>query len=143
MEPTAAVVEVLGGRTVVGLATNAFELADRMREGLPYAAMESTMTALGISRERLADIVHLPARTAARRKLQQKLTPDESDRLFRVARVLAHARGTFGQPDKASRWLQRANQALAGQVPLDLLGTDIGVQLVEDILGRIDHGIYT
>lgn len=65
-----------------------------------------------------------------------------ADRLARVARLLATADETFGAAEKAHRWLRKPNRGLGGQVPLELLATDTGARLVEQALGRIDHGIF-
>ena len=83
----------------------------------------------------------MPARTLARRRQARKLHPDESDRLYRIARVAGHAVSVFGAEDKAATWLRRPNRALNGELPIRLLDTDVGARQVEDILGRIEHGI--
>ena len=69
------------------------------------------------------------------------LTPEQSDRLVRVARVIASAEETFGSRDKACTWLRRPTTALAGESPLNLLDTDEGAREVETLLGRVAHGI--
>ena len=56
------------------------------------------------------------------------------DRLVRVARILASAEKTLGGLEKAALWLRRPNRALGGEVPLSLLDTEVGEQLVEDAL---------
>ena len=70
----------------------------------------------------------------------QRLTLDESDRLARVARVLAVAGASFGSADKAGRWLRRPSRGLRGEVPLALVVTTGGARLVEDELTRIASG---
>jgi putative toxin-antitoxin system antitoxin component (TIGR02293 family) len=79
----------------------------------------------------------------ARRKKEERLRADESDRLFRVARIAVQATEVLGSVEKASRWLHRPNLALGDQAPLKLLDTDIGARQVEEILGRIEHGVYS
>jgi putative toxin-antitoxin system antitoxin component (TIGR02293 family) len=86
-------------------------------------------------------MLHMPIRTMARRRQTRKLDAVESDRLYRVARVAAQAVAVFGAEDKATTWLQRPNRALNGELPIRLLDTDVGARQVEDILGRIEHGI--
>jgi putative toxin-antitoxin system antitoxin component (TIGR02293 family) len=76
-----------------------------------------------------------------RRKDQKRLSPDESDRLYRLARVLAHANRVFEDPDESADWIHTPNTSLGKQQPLTLLDTDIGVQQVDQVLGRIEHGI--
>jgi putative toxin-antitoxin system antitoxin component (TIGR02293 family) len=49
----------------------------------------------------------------------------------------------IGNADKAALWLRTPNRALAGEVPIDQLDTDLGVKEVENILGRIAYGVYS
>ena len=136
------VVSVLGGAKVLGRRARAPEdLAERVREGLPFAALEAVMEQYGISRAVLCDILHLSRRNFLRRKEQERLAPDESDRLYRLARVLAHANRVFEDPDESADWIHAPNSSLGKHQPLTLLDTDIGVQQVDQVLGRIEHGI--
>lgn len=136
------VVSVLGGRGVVGKSVRSPEdLAERVRKGLPFAALLAVMEQYGISRNVLCTILHLSARNFLRRKEQTHLSPEESDRLYRLARVIAHANRVFEDPGESAEWIQSPNVALGKQQPLTLLDTDIGVQQVDQVLGRIEHGI--
>ena len=141
---TMEIVDVLGGPRVVGRKVHTLEdLARRLRKGLPYAALEAVMSSLDLPREVLAETLDVPPRTLARRKRERVLRPDESDRLYRLARILARARSVLGDRAKAAGWLTRPNRALGGEVPLGMLDTDIGVQRVDHVLGRIEHGVVS
>ena len=85
----------------------------------------------------------VPERTLARRQKQARLTADESDRVVRVARVMANAIQVLGSREKAAQWLRSPNRALDATAPISLLDTDIGAQQVGEILGRIEYGIYS
>jgi putative toxin-antitoxin system antitoxin component (TIGR02293 family) len=136
------VVGVLGGAKVLGRRVRSpQDLAERVRKGLPFSALSAVMQQYGISRDALCDILHLSRRNFLRRREQKRLSPDESDRLYRLARVLAHANRVFEDPDESADWIQTPNAALGKQQPLTLLDTDIGVQQVDQVLGRIEHGI--
>ncbi len=87
------------------------------------------------------DRVVLPRKTLANRRKLGTLTPEQSDRLLRVARLLAMAEETFGSQARAGAWLRRPTTALAGERPLDILDTDEGARQVETLLGRIGNGI--
>ena len=87
--------------------------------------------------------LHLPQRTIARRKKEQKLQVDESDRLLRLARISAQATATLGSKEKAAQWLRRPNRALGNQAPVDVIDSDIGTRQVKEVLGRIEHGIVS
>ena len=61
--------------------------------------------------------------------------------MLRIERVIEEAEQVFGNAQKAGQWLRRPSAALAGEAPLELLDTDIGTREVEELLGRIAHGI--
>jgi putative toxin-antitoxin system antitoxin component (TIGR02293 family) len=111
-----------------------------VREGLPIPVVDETVDADILSMAEL-DRLGIPHRRPGHQRGQGKLTPEQSDRLLRVVRIIREAEGTFGSRDKARRWLRRPTAALDGQAPLDLLDTEIGARSVEDLLGRIAQGI--
>jgi len=141
----AAITDVLGGRKVlkrkVGFDT---DLRVMTREGLPVKALSALAQELSIELKALAKVVGIRERTLSRRLAGgSRLTPQESDRTMRVARVFAQAKDTFGNAAKAAHWLNSPNRVMEGETPLSLLDTDAGVKWVETILGRIDYGIYS
>jgi len=145
MTATEYVVDVLGGASVFKGRTvpTSTELRERIRRGLPYRSLESVRERLRLSVREAASVLHMPPRTLARRRQTRKLDGDESDRLYRIARVAAQAFAVFGAEDKAATWLRRPNRALNGELPIDLLDTDVGARQIEDILGRIEHGVVS
>lgn len=140
---TQRLVSTLGGRRALRANVENLEaLRLRLRQGLPYGVLAALTSTYDIDLKSLAVVLHIPARTLARRRLQRRFRPDESDRLFRVARIAALAEESLGGRDRAARWLKRPNRALGNAVPLHHLDTELGARQVEDILGRIAHGIY-
>ncbi len=94
-------------------------------------------------RANLAEIdrLVLPRKTLSHRRKIGVLTPEQSDRLIRLVRVIAAAEETFGSQEKAARWLRRPTTALDGDAPISLLDTGEGSRQVEHLLARIDHGL--
>ncbi|MBI4529596.1 MAG: DUF2384 domain-containing protein [Deltaproteobacteria bacterium] len=119
------------------------ELRQTANAGLPYASVEVVMAKFGLTRDETGTVLRLPQRTLARRKKERRLRADESDRLLRLARIGAQAAEVLGSEEKAARWLRRPNRALENRVPLELLDSDIGSRQVEDVLGRIEHGVVS
>lgn len=70
-----------------------------------------------------------------------RLSREQSDHLTRVERVVTRAEEAIGDGVKARRWLRKPNHALQGRRPLDLLSNDAGARVVEQVLGRIEHGL--
>jgi putative toxin-antitoxin system antitoxin component (TIGR02293 family) len=145
MTATEYVIEALGGPKVFKgqTAPTATELRDRVRTGLPYQSLESIRERLKLSLPEAAVVLHVPLRTLARRRHGRRLDADESDRLYRLARIAGQAVAVLGTDEKAVTWLRRPNRALNGEVPLALLDTDLGARQIEDILGRIEHGVVS
>lgn len=139
------VVDVLGGKSALGIRgrIEPLELHDRIREGLPYSALEKLNERFRLPKGQLSVVLALPPSTEVRRKRARKLSQQESDRLFRLARILAHARRTLGSDDAAAAWLQEPNRAVGGATPLSLLETAAGAEEVETILGRLDYGVIS
>ncbi len=139
---TNEIVNLLGGPQVIGEVGSLIEMAQTVRSGLPWAALESMGSALSMSQAELAVMLHIRARTLSRRKSAGRLEAMESDRLFRLARIFAHAVEVFESEERARDWLETENRALGGRKPRELLDTDIGAQEVDGVLGRIEHGIF-
>jgi putative toxin-antitoxin system antitoxin component (TIGR02293 family) len=119
------------------------ELMPMIRRGLPLASLESLAREMDMTTLATAEGIGLIKRTVARRiQEKQTLDPEQSERVVRLARVLAQATAILGSREKARRWLRKQNRALGGGVPLEMLDTDIGAQAVLDELGRIDHGVF-
>ena len=48
-----------------------------------------------------------------------------------------------GDVKGAKRWLRAPKLALGGKTPLDLASTETGARQVEDLIGRLEHGVFT
>ncbi len=133
--------DMVGGSAVIGAdLSHGIDLARAIRRGLPIGAIQHVLDSGRLSLAEM-DRVVLPRKTLANRRKVGTLTAEQSDRLVRVARILAMAEETFGSQDKAGAWLRRPTTVLADERPLDLLDTDEGAREVETLLGRIAHGI--
>ena len=144
MVSTNRLVKTLGGKGVLREPLRTYDaVIDRVRAGLPYAALEAVASRFEIPQETLVRVLALPLRTLARRKKERRLRADESDRLLRLTRAAALAEEVLGTREKAAAWLRKANRALGGVSPLDRLDTDLGARQVEQILYRVAHGVYS
>jgi len=115
------------------------DLARLVDERLPVASLES-LSHHGISDEEIYRFI-LPRRTLAHRKTRREsLTHEESDRAVRMARITAIAEEVFGDDAKASRWLRKPKMRFDGRSPLEMLRTEAGARLVEEMLLQISYG---
>ena len=117
-------------------------LVRRVRDGVAVSRVGTVADHAGVDTKIINHILKLPERTAARKKaLKKPLDTGQSDRLARIARIVGLAEDVLESKDAARRWLNKPNRVL-GAAPLSLLDTDIGTEQVEEILMRIEHGVY-
>jgi putative toxin-antitoxin system antitoxin component (TIGR02293 family) len=136
-----AVVQGLGGRAGVGrIVRTDNDLRAAIREGLPHAAVEELMQVANLSLRELAASLDLSVRSLQRRKRNGRLARYESDRIYRLARIVALAEHFLGGRKRATDWLKRPNRALGGVPPLEAIDTELGAREVENVLGRIGYG---
>jgi putative toxin-antitoxin system antitoxin component (TIGR02293 family) len=97
------------------------------------------MRASDLTLKELAGALDLSSRSLQRRR-RGRLARFESDRLYRLARLLALAHESLGDTARASRWFKRTNRALGGVAPIAAIDTELGARQVEHLLGRIAYG---
>jgi putative toxin-antitoxin system antitoxin component (TIGR02293 family) len=96
----------------------------------------------GYSEAEIFDLV-VPKRTLARRRaMREPLTVEETDKALRLERIAVQAERVFGAADKAQRWLRKPKRELSGETPIAYLASEAGARVVEEMLFRIEHGIY-
>jgi putative toxin-antitoxin system antitoxin component (TIGR02293 family) len=110
--------------------------------GVPVETMTSFVSASGVQLKDIYDIV-IPARTLKhRRSRRESLSREESDKLARLVRVFDQAVAVFGDVEQARRWLNKPRKRFDGRTPLQMLPTDVGGRMVEEMLGQIDEGMF-
>jgi putative toxin-antitoxin system antitoxin component (TIGR02293 family) len=114
-----------------------------LKAGLPVQELEELRSELDVPMERLAPLLGLSKATLHRRKAAGKLDVAESDRVVRFARLLGKAVQVMESIEQAQRWLAAPQRGLGGAVPLEYAETEVGAREVEDLLGRIEYGVYS
>lgn len=136
-----AVITELGGQRSLGRRLRTYhDLQAAIREGFPQKVVGSVMVSAGLTLKELSATLDLSPRSLQRRRQEGRLARYESDRLYRLARIVALAKQYIGDEEAATRWLKRPNRALGGSVPLELVDTELGARVVENALGRIAYG---
>lgn len=136
-----AVLRELGGARTVGRSlANDRDLNEAIREGFRPGVVQELMRTSGLTLKELAESLDLSPRSLQRRRRSGRLARYESDRLYRLARILAVAEQSLGNSELVTRWLKRPNRALGGTAPIAAIGTEHGARQVENVLGRIAFG---
>ena len=125
-------------------ARDSATLLEQIRLGLSYRAFEHLRRHLGLSPEAFALLVAIKPRTLARRRQEGRFSAEESDRLLRASRIFGGALDLFeGDTEAARAWLARPAPALGGATPVSIAGTDFGAREVENLIGRLEHGVFS
>ena len=125
-------------------AKGTMQLVQAISNGFSFVTLERVRRETGLPMERLAVSIGMSPRTLTRRKKEKKLSAAESDRLVTISRLLAQAVGLFeGDKDKALRWFMQSNRALGKLSPLEMAGTETGAREVENLIGRLEHGVFS
>jgi putative toxin-antitoxin system antitoxin component (TIGR02293 family) len=111
-----------------------------VRRGVAAGMYQWLKESLDVSDQRLSKVVRISQRTVKRRLEEGRFHSDESERLVRVARLTERTKEVFEDLERAREWLKSPQFALGGEVPLEYADTEPGAQIVEDLLGRIEHG---
>ena len=112
-----------------------------LRNGLPADRIETLRSTLDLSMNRLGAVLSIPPSTISRRRKEGRLDRDESERTFRLARLVERAAQMVGSLEGGVRWLKSSQYALGGATPLDYADTEVGARVVENLIGRVEHGI--
>lgn len=115
--------------------------ASKISHGLSTDILSTLQRRLHLSNQALSELLMISPRTLDRRKKESTLPSDESERSYRIARLTDLAYQIFENMSKVSEWFEEPNYALGNKKPIELVKTEPGAKIVENVLGRIRHGI--
>jgi putative toxin-antitoxin system antitoxin component (TIGR02293 family) len=114
-----------------------------IQAGLSFRAVLNLQKALDLPLEKIATFLGMSRATLHRRKMQGKIATAESERLVRYQRLLEKAKNVFGDTESAREWLTHRQPGLGNAKPIEFAKTEIGAREVENLLGRIEYGVYS
>jgi putative toxin-antitoxin system antitoxin component (TIGR02293 family) len=116
------------------------DLALAVEKGLPKQALSRTVVRViperGAARRLLVQVV--PDATFKRRI---RLSPRESERTERLARVIAAAEYVWDDRKDARAWLNTPHPELENRAPIQAAMSELGARRVEDLLDCILYGL--
>ena len=120
------------------------ELVRRVQAGFGFSALVRFQKTSGFPLATIAQLLQIPPRTLARRKAIGRLAPQESERLLRIAHVFAKAVDLFeGDVAEARNWFSRPKRALDYESPISFAKTELGAREVEELIDRLEYGIFS
>jgi putative toxin-antitoxin system antitoxin component (TIGR02293 family) len=119
------------------------EIVSTVRKGLPTERFGVLRKMLDVSSGTLAEVVGITQSTLSRRRKRGAFDKDESERILRVARLVARAVDVLDGLENARKWFTEPARGLGGECPLAFADTEPGAREVERLLIRLEHGVYS
>jgi putative toxin-antitoxin system antitoxin component (TIGR02293 family) len=115
-----------------------------LQAGLSWVRVSRFMVESGFSAQQVAEFLGLPERTFARRRTVGIFLRDESERMLRLMEIHAAALQLFGGDSDATRdWLTAPVRGLNHARPIDYAQSDYGAREVRNLIGRLEHGVFS
>lgn len=134
--------EVLGGRRVLHRpVTSLLELNRAVERGLPKSTLRNVVEHVFDDAAGQRALMHRIVPEATYKRRRERLSPVESERTERLARVVALAEEVWGDRGQARRFLTTPHPELGGKAPLDAALTELGARQAEEIMARILYGL--
>lgn len=135
--------EILGGKKVLHKKIqDQMDMVDLIEQGLTKESAIHLAKALSITNKRLAELLPISRRTLERYHTKKHLDRATSQQIISLARLTARGFDVFGDRNRFVEWINAPCTALGEREPISLINTQIGIDMVIDELGRIEHGVY-
>ena len=131
---------ILGLKEKIG---NPLELIVLGAKGVSKSQIGSLSKAMCLSLATIANLLAVSLRTIQRQPEGKVFDRNVSERAIKLAQLTAHGVNVFGAKEEFCAWLQTPVVALGNKTPMSILNSTMGVELVDNIVGRIEHGIFS
>lgn len=133
---------VLGGKKLLQAEIRSpMDLVELSRRGISRAALNHLIGYTELTLTQMASLLPITERTIQRYDFNAFFNATVSEQILAIARLFARGEQVFGAKSKFLDWLHAENPALARKKPFDLLTSRFGNDMVNDELGRIEHGL--
>ena len=132
----------MNGKKEFEAIKNENDFINVIRTGIPKQAMTYLMTIADLSLLEMASITHTSDRTLRRYKPNQKLSQEQSERMIELARLYSRGEEVFGTIASFRQWMDTILLSFGNKKPKDFLDTSLGINMLLNELGRIEHGVF-
>ena len=135
---------ILGKKYIKEDIESPFDYIIIASKGIEADVLKNFINYFNVSQETTASLLNISSPTIYRWiKGNKKLDMVYSVKLFEIAELFIYGSRVFESEENFFKWLRLPNTALGGMEPMKLLELPGGVSKVNDIIGRIEHGIFS
>ena len=113
-----------------------------IKKGYSFDRVEELKGALGLSNDQLALLTGISLTSMHRRKTSGRLTPDESEKIYRLEKLYRIALDVLEDGSEVISWFNAPQIVLGGKKPIDYADTAPGCEEIERVLRRMEHGTF-
>ena len=127
---------------LLGIKSGDIDIDSAIKRGFSPKEVSHLQKALNLSDLALSRFIGISIKTLQRKRTHcSHLTLQESDRIYRIARIFAQAAIVFGDIAEAREWMMDRQYILGNEIPFILMQIGVGAKEVENALGRIAYGV--
>lgn len=114
-----------------------------VRVGISKDQLVSFKNTIDIDYDRLSFILGTTKTTLHKKQSKDAFSASISEKVIGLMDVYRFGYEVFGEHNKFNKWVQTPNRALGNRIPLEVMDTFFGIKEVTNIIGRIQHGVYS
>ena len=123
--------------------SRAYNILETIRSGIDYKTFDIIAKKSPLDFNDWSNVLETTTRTLERyKKDNKKLSSSQTEKIIAIQQLMNYGNEVFGSETNLKKWLLTENIALGGKIPKGLFDTTIGINMVRDALGRIEHGIF-
>jgi putative toxin-antitoxin system antitoxin component (TIGR02293 family) len=117
---------------------------DAVHQGFEPKVYHNILKRIKLSQNEFQNVTHIPVSTIKRRlKNEERFSTQESDAIYRLAMLMKLATELFNDEKRALEWMRESVYGLGGKRPLDMVSTTVDYEIVKDLIGRVEHGVFS
>lgn len=117
---------------------------DAVHQGFKPKVYRNIIEKTKLSQSEFHSVTHIPVSTIKRRlKNGERFNTQESDAIYRLAMLIKLATELFNDEKRALEWMRESVYGLGGKRPLDMVSTTVDFEIVKDLIGRVEHGVFS
>ena len=98
---------------------------------------------IDIDYDHLSAILGTTKTTLHKKQGEETFSASVSEKIVALMNLYRYGYQVFEDHEKFNKWIQTANRALGNRTPLEVMDTIFGIDEVRDLIGRIEHGVYS
>jgi len=115
----------------------------KAHNGITKSDFIAVVLMTGLNLSEFSKFLPVSKRTIEKVKEEELLSPQVSDRVLQIATLYQQGIEVFGSTSTFKEWMNSPLIALGSKKPIDYMDNGTGIAIIHDLLGRIEHGVYS